>query len=106
MHVATAIAGSGPAYFFKIIEALAEAGTKQGLSLAEAEKLSIETMYGAALLLKKSKVSPRDLRVQVTSPNGTTQAALESFEDSQIDSVVDAAVAAACRRSVELANQE
>ncbi|NQY79671.1 MAG: pyrroline-5-carboxylate reductase [Candidatus Caenarcaniphilales bacterium] len=103
MHVATAIAGSGPAYFFKIIEALAEAGTKQGLSLVEAEKLAIETMYGAALLLKKSKLSPKDLRVQVTSPNGTTQAALESFEDSQIDSVIDAAVAAACKRSVELA---
>lgn len=104
MHVATAIAGSGPAYFFKIIEALASAGTQHGLSLAEAEKLAIETMYGAALLLKKSRISPKDLRFQVTSPNGTTQAALESFEDSKIDLVIEAAVAAACKRSVELSN--
>ena len=48
MHVATAIAGSGPAYFFKIIEALSKAGTEHGLTLKEAEKLAVETMYGAA----------------------------------------------------------
>lgn len=104
MHIATAIAGSGPAYFFKIIEAIAKAGSKEGLSLDKAEKLAIETMYGAALLLKKSKISPEDLRVKVTSPNGTTQAALDSFEDSNIDSVISAAIAAACKRSIELAN--
>ena len=106
MHASTAIAGSGPAYFFKIIEALSKAGEKQGLKLEEAEKLAIETMYGAALLLKKSQLSPSELRVQVTSPNGTTQAALESFNESKIDQIVSAAVEAACARSKELAKRQ
>ena len=103
MHIVTAVSGSGPAYFFKFIEAMVEAAKQNGLDEENAEKLAVETMYGAALLLKKSQDSAASLREKVTSPNGTTYAALQNFEKSSIDSVVSEAIKAAAERSKEIA---
>jgi pyrroline-5-carboxylate reductase len=73
----TAISGSGPAYFFLLVEALADAGTSIGLPRAAAEKLARETLIGSGALLASSAESPAALRQAVTSPKGTTEAALK-----------------------------
>ena len=98
----TAITGSGPAYFFEFTAALAEAGKKLGFSEEVAEKLAWRTFVGAAKLLEQSGESPLALRKAVTSPGGTTQAALESFEDANLRKLVYNAAQAAHDRSIEL----
>lgn len=99
----TAVSGSGPAYFFKFVEAMVKAGTELGLSNEIATELTVQTMVGAAKLLVTSGKSPATLRENVTSPNGTTAAALASFAESDLDSVVKKAMLAARDRSQELA---
>ena len=100
----TAISGSGPAYIFEFTSALQEAGKEIGLSPELANDLALETVVGAANLMKESKFSPEELRNQVTSPNGTTQAALESFSNDQLREIVSRAAHAARDRSIELSN--
>ncbi len=99
----TATSGSGPAYFFRFVEAMVEGAVALGLSHADATTLTIQTMVGAAKLLDQSGDSPTTLREKVTSPNGTTFAALNSFNGSDISEVVAKAMKAARDRSQELA---
>lgn len=102
MDAATAVSGSGPAYFFAFVEALAAAGESVGLSADDARAMARETFIGAAALLDAGDDSPAELRRRVTSPGGTTAAALASFETSDLPAVVRNAVLAARDRGVEL----
>ena len=99
----TATSGSGPAYFFAFVEAMVDGAVALGLSKADATLLTIQTIVGAAALLDESGDSPTTLREKVTSPNGTTAAALASFKDSGLSAIVADAMAAAAKRSQELA---
>ena len=99
----TAISGSGPAYLFEFTSALQAAAKEIGLTNELAEKFAIQTILGSSKL-ESSKLSPVELRNQVTSPNGTTQAALESFETSDLRKVILDGVKAANARSIELSN--
>lgn len=103
MDTVTAISGSGPAYFFAVVEALEDAAVAQGMPRDTARILAAQTCLGAGRMLVESNESPSVLRQRVTSPNGTTQAALESFNADQLPRVVARAVAAATRRGGELA---
>lgn len=99
----TATSGSGPAYFFRFVEAMVDGAQQLGLSHDAATQLTVQTIVGAAKLLEESGKSATVLRENVTSPNGTTAAALASFESSHISSVVATAMKAARDRSQELA---
>ena len=99
----TATSGSGPAYFFRFVEAMVDGAKALGLSDADATTLTIQTIVGAAKLLDESGKSATTLRENVTSPNGTTAAALASFESHQLGDVVAQAMKAARDRSQELA---
>ena len=102
MDAVTALSGSGPAYIFLLTEAMAAAGAKLGLTEQHAATLARQTVVGAAKLLAESKDAPAELRRKVTSPKGTTQAAIESFEGQHFAQVVLAAMSAAATRSKEL----
>jgi pyrroline-5-carboxylate reductase len=103
MHVATGASGSAPAYLYAFIEALESAAEANGLSPDSARRLARSTITGAAALLDQSGEDPAELRRQVTSPGGTTQAALEVLMgDSGFPDLLTRAVAAAARRSREL----
>ena len=103
MHAATAVSGSAPAYFYAFVEALSAAGEAVGLTTAQAETLARATMSGAAALLAASGEDPAALRRQVTSPGGTTEAALKILMgDAGLAPLLDAAVAAATARSRQL----
>ena len=99
----TATSGSGPAYFFAFVEAMVAGARDLGLSEEEATILTIQTIVGAAKLLDESGKSATTLRENVTSPNGTTAAALASFGSSDLNSMVAKAMKAASDRSQELA---
>ena len=99
----TATSGSGPAYFFRFVEAMVEGAVKLGLSHEVATQLTVQTMIGAAKLLEESGKSATTLRENVTSPNGTTAAALASFDGNHISTLVATAMQAARDRSQELA---
>ncbi len=103
MHAATAVSGSGPAYLYAFVEALEAAGIRAGLPADAAAMLAQSTISGAASLMAMSDASPADLRAQVTSPGGTTQAALEVLMgEGGLQDLLNEAVAAAVRRSKEL----
>ena len=99
----TATSGSGPAYFFRFVEAMVDGAEQLGLSRDVATTLTVQTIVGAAKLLEQSGKSAKTLRENVTSPNGTTAAALASLEADQIATIVAAAMKAARDRSQELA---
>lgn len=105
LNAVTGVSGSGPAYVFHMIEALAAAGIEQGLAPDVAETLAIETVAGAGALAAKRMSDPTTLRVQVTSPNGTTQAGLEVLmnEGDGLTQLIKRTVDAARRRADELA---
>lgn len=103
LDAVTAVSGSGPAYFFLLIEALAAAGEAVGLPAATARELAVATAYGAGKMARDTGAPPAELREQVTSKGGTTAAALAVFEAGGFRPLVAAAVAAADRRAVELA---
>lgn len=105
MNTVTALSGSGPAYFFRFMEAMEEAGVARGLDRAKARLLVIETALGAARMALESDDDPGTLRANVTSRGGTTAAALEAFEDGNLAELVDRAVGAAHDRSIELGEQ-
>ncbi len=104
MDAVTGVSGSGPAYVFHLIETLAAAGEAQGLAPDLAMKLAKATVAGAGALAETSEEDPTQLRVNVTSPNGTTQAALEVLmqEQTGFPTLLRKAVAAATNRSEEL----
>lgn len=99
----TALSGSGPAYVFLLAEALIDAAVAQGLPQEAASRLAIQTLVGASDMLQSSGKDAITLRQQVTSPNGTTQAAVESFEASGLRDTVRKALDAARDRGQELA---
>jgi len=99
----TATSGSGPAYFFRFVEAMVAGAKELGLSEQDATTLTVQTIVGAAKLLDQSGKSATTLRENVTSPNGTTAAALTSFENDHIGNAVSKAMKAARDRSQELA---
>ena len=99
----TATSGSGPAYFFAFVEAMVAGAKELGLSDQDATTLTVQTIVGAAKLLDESGKSATTLRENVTSPNGTTAAALASFASSDLNSMVAKAMKAASDRSQELA---
>lgn len=101
----TAVSGSGPAYFFYMMESMIRAGKNMGLDEKVATALTLQTALGAAQMAITSSSAPSDLRKNVTSPNGTTQAALEVFDRAQISQNIQTALAAAQKRSQELAQE-
>jgi pyrroline-5-carboxylate reductase len=103
MDVVTALSGSGPAYFFYVMEALEAAAVKSGLDARTARLLTLETAFGAAKMALENGEEPAALRQRVTSPGGTTEAAIRSFEDSKLRTSFENAIQAATQRSRELA---
>jgi pyrroline-5-carboxylate reductase len=99
----TALSGSGPAYFFSFIEAMVSAGVKLGLTNEIATQLAIGTISGSAAMLEESGLEATTLRKNVTSPNGTTAAALSVFTNKDLEKIVFDAMAAAKKRAQELA---
>ena len=98
----TAVSGSGPAYVFYLAEAMIDGGVEAGLDPETARKLATQTLVGAAKLLATSDDDATELRRRVTSPNGTTAAAIEAFDERGVHDALVAGVLAAARRSAEL----
>lgn len=105
LDAVTAVSGSGPAYFFLLIEAMVDAGIKLGLSADTAKQLAQKTALGAAHMACQSDTDAATLRAQVTSPQGTTDAAIRSFEADGFRPIVERALQAAATRSAELAQE-
>ena len=102
LDAVTAVSGTGPAYVFLLAEALVEAAIREGLPWHAAEQLVEQTVRGAGLLLSQVDLTPARLRAQVTSPGGTTAAAMHVLEERGFRAVVEDAVRAATQRSREL----
>ena len=106
----TAISGSGPAYFFLLMQSMTQAAIALGLDKETASALSVQTAYGASTMAVESGEDPQALRQNVTSPNGTTQAAIEAFQDQNFEGIVATASRAAYDRaheiSIELGEKE
>lgn len=98
----TAVSGSGPAYVFFLAEAMAQAGVAVGLDEAQANLLARQTVIGAAVLLEQAKETPAELRRKVTTPKGTTQAAIEAMQAGDFVNMMTRAIEAAAKRSKEL----
>lgn len=98
----TAVSGSGPAYFFYLIEAMIEAGVAEGLEAGAAGKLAAQTCAGAAKLLEETGEAPQALRARVTSPGGTTERAIETMDAAGVKEALVKAVRAAAARSREM----
>ncbi len=105
MDAVTALSGSGPAYFFLLAEAMADAGIAQGLAPEAARQLAAATLHGAGLMAADVDADLVRLRAEVTSRGGTTEAALRALEEAGFRDSIAAAVGAAARRSRELAAQ-
>ncbi|KAI7874248.1 pyrroline-5-carboxylate reductase [Lichtheimia hyalospora FSU 10163] len=101
----TGISGSGPAYFFLIMEAMQNAGVAAGLTLEDAKALTLQTCVGAARMAQESEDDLATLRRKVTSPRGTTEAAIKSLEGNNIREIMKEAVFAAERRGHQLAEE-
>lgn len=105
-HAVTAISGSGPAYIFYVTEAMIEAGVLLGLPRSTATELVIQTLYGAATMIRETGEHPSILREQVSSPGGTSVAALRELEDHKVRAAFLTAIEAAARRSEQLSGEE
>ncbi len=99
----TALSGSGPAYYFYIMEIMEKAGIQLGLSEEQARILTLQTALGAAKMALESEHDPETLRKQVTSPGGTTERALKIMQEGKLDELINKAIHAAFQRSQELA---
>lgn len=104
LDIVTALSGSGPAYYFLIMEVMKKAAVKLGLNEAQAGILTLETAVGAAKMAIESDYEPSLLREQVTSPGGTTEKALEVLLNGKIEDLFYSAISAARQRSIELAD--
>ena len=98
----TAVSGSGPAYVFYLAEAMIAGGVEAGLDETTARALTTQTIFGAAKLLFESTEDAAELRRRVTSPNGTTAAAIAAFDDRDVKAAIADGVVAAAKRSAEL----
>lgn len=105
LHAVTALSGSGPAYFFLMLEALEEAATDAGIASETARALAIQTMAGAAEMAGRSEHDPGQLKRNVMSPGGTTEQAIQSFEEGGLRDLVKKAYSAAYKRSGEMAKE-
>ncbi|OOL39573.1 pyrroline-5-carboxylate reductase [Pseudomonas sp. FSL W5-0299] len=105
LDAVTAVSGSGPAYFFLLIEAMTAAGVKLGLPADIAAQLTVQTALGAAHMAVASDVDAAELRRRVTSPAGTTEAAIKSFQAGGFEALVEKALGVAAHRSAEMAEQ-
>jgi pyrroline-5-carboxylate reductase len=105
MDAVTAVSGSGPAYFLRVMEAVEVAGVKLGLSKEISRLLTLQTAFGTAKLALESKEDAATLRARVTSRGGTTERAIEQLEHGNIDQLFERAITAAARRSEELAEE-
>ncbi len=102
----TALSGSGPAYFFLLMESMIDAGKQLGLSPDTASALTLQTALGAARMVMEGDVDAAEQRRRVTSPGGTTEQALNTFEQGEFRALVQSALDAAEQRSQELAKQD
>ncbi|OUV77722.1 MAG: pyrroline-5-carboxylate reductase [Acidimicrobiaceae bacterium TMED130] len=102
LDAVTGLSGSGPAYLFFLAEAMTQAGINNGLDPTVADILTRQTLLGASTLLAKSGTSPEELRASVTSPNGTTAAAISELQSNDFLSLINKAISAATDRSKEL----
>ncbi|NWO04955.1 MAG: pyrroline-5-carboxylate reductase [Alteromonadaceae bacterium] len=105
LHAVTALSGSGPAYFFLMLEALEAAATEAGIEADTARKLAIQTMAGAAEMAGRSEHDPAQLKRNVMSPGGTTEQAIHTFEDGGLRELVQKAYGAAFSRSQEMSKE-
>jgi len=105
LDAVTAVSGSGPAYYFLLMEAMEKAALELGLSEVTARLLVQQTALGAAKIALESSESPEQLRKRVTSPGGTTQRAIETFEQGGFTELVSKALHAARDRSIEMSKQ-
>jgi pyrroline-5-carboxylate reductase len=105
LDAVTAVSGSGPAYFFYLMEAMIDAGVALGLDAETARTLTLKTAYGAAVMANESADVPAQLRRNVTSPGGTTERASAVLDEGRCKSLIERAVQAAAQRSVELATE-
>lgn len=105
LDAVTAVSGSGPAYFFLLMEAMEKAALELGLNEHTARLLTQQTALGAAKIALESSESPEQLRARVTSPGGTTQQAIETFQQGEFVQLVSKALHAARDRSVELSKE-
>jgi pyrroline-5-carboxylate reductase len=105
MNAVTGLSGSGPAYFYYVVEALLEAAQHCGLPAETARTLLVQTIYGAARMLQESGQEPAELRRQVTSPNGTTMAGLSVLEDGGAYQLLISTVQRATQRAAEMGAQ-
>lgn len=101
----TAVSGSGPAYFFYVMEAMMTAGRELGLDEETARALTLQTALGAAQMAVTADVGPAELRRRVTSPGGTTERAIAAFDEADLKAVFGKALAACAARGAELAEQ-
>jgi pyrroline-5-carboxylate reductase len=105
LNAVTAVSGSGPAYFFLLMEAMQQAGEKLGLAGNVAQQLVLQTALGAARMATESDLSPAELRQRVTSKGGTTEQAILSFQSANYQQIVLNALEAANNRSISLADE-
>ena len=105
LDAVTAVSGSGPAYFFLLMEAMIDAGVDLGLERDVATTLTIQTAYGSALMASQTPQSPAELRVNVTSPGGTTEAALAEMTHNNLAQTVHSALSKAADRADQLAQE-
>jgi pyrroline-5-carboxylate reductase len=105
MDTVTALSGSGPAYYFLLTEILEQTGISLGLPPQVSRKLAVETAFGAGAMAREAHESAATLREQVTSRGGTTEAALRHLESHDVRAIFAAAIAAAARRSAQLADE-
>jgi pyrroline-5-carboxylate reductase len=101
----TAVSGSGPAYYFLMMEAMQAAAEKLGLPAETAKLLTLQTALGAARMALESQDDPATLRQKVTSPGGTTEQAILSFEENGLRDIFEQAMTAARDRSISLSEQ-
>ncbi len=102
INALTAVSGSGPAYFYLFTELMAKAGEQLGLTIEEAGFLARETLVGAGKMLAEDSRSPKELREAVTSPNGTTEAALKSFKEQGLDKAFYIAMLACLQKAEQM----
>jgi pyrroline-5-carboxylate reductase len=106
MDAVTGLSGSGPAYVFTIIEALADAGVNLGLARPQAQELAAQTLLGSAKMVLEGQANPAELKAMVTSPGGTTIRGLQVLERAGLRGILMDAVEAAAKRSRKLGRKK
>lgn len=105
LHAVTSISGSGPAYFYKMVEAMEDAAIEVGLEPMIAKDLIVQTIIGAGKMLEETGMSPETLRKNITSPGGTTNAAITKLDELDFENIVKSCVKSAYNRSIEMSKE-